>query len=146
MPLKFFMAVLFISMLIAVRQEAFSQDKATLQFEIHKLQFEGNRTYGSDELRKVVLTKETPGLFSKLLFGGEPEFLDHDIVQADLERLKEFYQDQGYFEAAVRESLAYDTTRTLVSVTFFIQENRPSLIDSLEILGLSELSPELLQT
>lgn len=153
MHFKFDTLILLVALSVTVERDAFGQEEAPAQFEVHRIRFSGNETFDTDQLEEGMLTNETSGLISRFFynifgekFGGKPQYVDLDILRADLERLKVFYQDHGYFDAVVLDSLAYDTARTSVDIEVLIQENRPSRIDKLDYRGFSELPPELFQT
>lgn len=135
-----------------MNSNALGQEMGPRQFEIDEIIFDGNAAFKANELREIIVTKETPGAISKFFynifgetFGTKPQYFDGDLLFADIQRLKMFYQDHGYFGSMIRESLAYDTARARVTITFLIQENQPSKVDSLEYRGLSTVAPEIIQ-
>ena len=66
---------------------------------IKKITFEGNRTYTSKQLKKIMETSEK-GFFSWLTSTGE---LDRENLKQDAVKLAAFYQNNGYVQAKVGE-------------------------------------------
>ncbi|HEV8539212.1 MAG TPA: BamA/TamA family outer membrane protein, partial [Bacteroidota bacterium] len=112
-------------------------------FEVDKIQFKGNDTYDAGVLRKVITMRETPGSFSQFFYrtfgeklGSKPEYFDKPMVDADLQRLGEFYQRHGFYQTIISNEFIFDTSRYRVNILFTIQENKRSFIDSVRYSGL----------
>ncbi|HEX9006698.1 MAG TPA: POTRA domain-containing protein, partial [Bacteroidota bacterium] len=118
------------------------------QAEIGSIHFEGNATLSSAELRQQLATRETPGFFNKFLYksiseklGRKDEFFNPILVGADIGRLKKYYENRGFFNAAVDTLLAFAPDGAEVDITFRIKEGYRSLIDSLVYRGIPD-APE----
>ena len=108
--------------------------------------FEGNTIASESRLRTQIKSKQ--GVV--WLFGGE---LDRKQIEADKERLEEYYRDLGFFRARVGclvEEHSYSEYRDWVTLKFVIDEGpRYSIrnlsvvgnkrVDASELLGLIEL-------
>jgi outer membrane protein insertion porin family len=64
---------------------------------IHAIRFEGNATFKSKELMKVIKTRPK-NMLSFLTKAGR---LENDQIDADLVALREFYQDHGYIDVEI---------------------------------------------
>jgi outer membrane protein insertion porin family len=129
---------------------AHAQNSVPVKFEVDKILFVGNSSVESDELLDVIYTRETPGAISQFLygifgekFGSKSVVFDPGLISADVEKLKDFYQGRGFFDVQVRDSISHDTTKSLVTVWFIIDEGQPSIIESLEYRGLGNLPRNL---
>ena len=134
-------ALMLLSTLIAAPAAAHAQNVACEQGrkEVRSLRFEGNRTFGSDELSARVLT--TPSSFAKrhLRLFGTPRCYPSEGLEPDVRALTLFYKNNGFYEAQV-DTLVREIGPNGVAVTFRIVEGAPILIDSLSITGLDSVA------
>ncbi len=120
------------------------------EFEVRSVAFVGNDNISSTTLETHILTKETPSWFWQFLskissnLGSPPVYYDPFAFAADMTRLKEFYKDQGFFEATVDTLSRFDLEGKKVDLAFRIAEGRRSFIDTLRFQGLENL-PSVLQ-
>ncbi|MEE9224772.1 MAG: BamA/TamA family outer membrane protein [Bacteroidota bacterium] len=119
-------------------------------YEVKKVEFEGNKTFDDDLLVGLLQTKESPGWFPKFLhkkisrkLGSPPELYNPAALQADVARLRQFYWDNGFVNARVTTSAPFDTSSRSVKLTFFIEENRRSLIDSVGYIGIENVADDV---
>jgi outer membrane protein assembly factor BamA len=120
-----------------------AQMTAPAGFELASIAFEGNATLSRNELVSQLVSKETPGFFSKFLhntisekLGRKNEFLNTVTLGADVKRLKAFYENRGFSEVTIDTALAFDIGSSKVDVTIRINEGYRSLVDSLVYLGI----------
>jgi translocation and assembly module TamA len=111
--------------------------------EIRALDFEGNDALPTSQLETQVTTRETPGFLNKFLhssiseaLGRKDEFFDPVRLGEDLQRLRGFYQDNGFFAATVDTLLTFSDDGTGVDIAFRIKEGYRSVIDTLTYRGL----------
>jgi len=119
-------------------------------YEVKKVEFEGNKTFDDGLLVGLLQTKESPGWFPKFLhkkisrkLGSPPELYNPAALQADVARLRQFYWDNGFVNARVTTSAPFDTSSRSVKLTFFIEENRRSLVDSVEYIGIENVADDV---
>jgi outer membrane protein assembly factor BamA len=135
----------------AFGQTADQAAPAPPRFEINSVSFEGNQTLSGAELQAQLTTRSTPGLFGKLLssisqnMGPPDEFLDLAALSGDLERLRTYYESRGFSETDIDTTLEYDHDDLEVDITIRIEEGYRSIVDSLQIRGLEEASPLILE-
>jgi len=117
--------------------------------EVKQLAFEGNTTYSAKELTRAILTKPTscrtflfifPFPFCPLTnwgFAHSREYLDEGELPRDVLRLSLFYRQRGYRQVAVDTVVQRGDAEA--TVTFQVQENEPTVISSLEVLGTEDV-------
>ncbi|HET6576618.1 MAG TPA: outer membrane protein assembly factor BamA [Fimbriiglobus sp.] len=81
-------------------------------YQIGAVRIDGNKAFGEDRLRKV--TKLRPG-----------QRYDRDVVQADLERIKQLYGNGGYDVQAVEGVFAVPDRPGVVNVHYQVLEPSP---------------------
>lgn len=120
--------------------------------EIRTVQFFGNSVFDDDEIREVMLTQETPSVLSKFLYnvfgevlGSRPQFYMRDLLLLDIQKILQFYRENGYFETRIRDSVTVDTADARADILLFIEEGRPSYVDSLRFRGLEHIPDEVMR-
>ena len=119
------------------------------ELEITDLRFEGNETFRDDVLLTVMRTKETPAGFWQFLYkiseklGDQPEYFDPLAFDQDYTRLREFYQNQGFYKARIDTSLRIQSDRKAIELSIKIQEGPRSLIDTIQYIGFEDLPSDL---
>ena len=105
---------------------------------VERLTFEGNRAFSDDQLEAVIVTEATGWLP-----WAEPRFFNRSEFEADLRRLKAFYDDRGYPDAAI-SALGVDFTgdKTGVRLRIGIAEGAPTIVQAVEIEGIEALTAE----
>jgi outer membrane protein insertion porin family/translocation and assembly module TamA len=106
--------------------------------EVRELHFVGNRAFSGDELAQHVAT--TPSSFTRRVFRivGTRRCLEPDVgVGSDVQRLREFYKNQGYYDTAVDTLVRGDSAQ--LAITFVINEGQPLTVDTLQITGLDSV-------
>jgi len=121
------------------------------KFEINSIAFQGNSTLTGAELLAQMTMQETPGFFGKFLssisqnIGPPDEFLDPAVLSGDLDRIRKYYESRGFSEARIDTVLGYDVEDREVDITFRVEEGYRSIVDSLEIRGLEDASPLIIE-
>ena len=91
-----------------------------------------------------MLTRTTPGFLNKFLhntisekLGRKDEFLSLLTLDADVKRIRSYYEKRGFFSAAIDTSLAFHGEGGgSVDITLRVSEGYRSRIDSLSYFGL----------
>ncbi|HTO95067.1 MAG TPA: POTRA domain-containing protein, partial [Bacteroidota bacterium] len=127
----------------AVLSAAAQTPPPAARYEIARLAFEGNAALTANELQGQMTTRETPGFLSRFLhntisekLGRKNEYLSLPTLAADLRRLRTYYENRGFFGAAIDTQLAYRRDEGEVDVTIRIAEGYRALIDTLAYLGI----------
>ncbi len=106
--------------------------------EVRRVDFQGNKAYDDATLERQVAT--TPSSWSRRhgLPLGQRRCLDSLEFQRDILRLRSFYYQHGYRNAAVDTSLSV-LGPDVVGLTFQVREGEPMRIDTLNVLGLDSV-------
>jgi len=115
--------------------------------EVASLAFEGNRVVRSSDLELAILTRSTECVSGALLpfcwagagFAIDRYYRSPRSFAQDVARIKVFYYARGYTEATV-DTVVTHKDDGAVDITFRIEEGLPIRVDSLEVLGLEEVS------
>lgn len=97
---------------------------------VEEIIFQGNKTFSSKELSKVITTTEK-GLFSWFTESG---VLKRNQVKEDADRLNAFYQNHGFVEAQVGEPVIANNEDAL-TVTFQIKEGDRYKVGLVDVSG-----------
>lgn len=105
-----------------------------IQFTLNQLRFEGVKSVSKKELAKT-LAVQAPPLWKFWL--KRPVFTAED-VQDDVLRIKQFYQDRGYYHTDVEHRIEPVETGTIPAppathVIFTISEGPPVLVETIDI-------------
>ena len=135
---------------------------------VRRVDFEGNALFGDEELAEKVQTSPNrrflglPGLTwwrwiyslgasgalgervgrALMRTGEAPAYLEEDVLRADVERLRVFYQQEGFREAQVTARVDTLAGNERADVTFRIRPGRPTYIRRVQYEGLGRLAPE----
>lgn len=109
----------------------FSSVHAQVNYQVYKINFQGNKTFKKNVLVENISIYEL-NFIERLFRRKEPSFYNEVMIQADVERLIRFYQSQGFLYVNVK-LLPPDINeeKHRVNVTFDITENDPILVDSI---------------
>lgn len=122
---------------------------------VRKVRFTGNNNVSNRALRTLVRTRTnreflgiprfTPWYYIHNVFGvGEsPSLLNREVVSTDMDRIRIYYENFGFFDVSVDTTIVeYRTNR--VEVSFIIREGPMSRINSVSYTGLPDFDdPEL---
>ena len=127
-------AILACASLAAGARPACAQE-AKRDVKVKSVDFEGNQTFPASALKTVIQTREASWWpWSRF----QP--FDQRRVDADVLRLRAFYQDRGFADVSVRlGDPAVSTDGSAISIQFVIAEGAPVLIRALTIEGLDTL-------
>jgi outer membrane protein insertion porin family len=130
--------------------EADGPEQASDRWEISSIEFEGNNTLPSSELRSVLVTRETPGWFNKFLYnsisqklGSKNEYYNAVVFAGDLDRLAKYYKNRGFLAVRIDTQFVFSPDGSSVDITIDIHEGYRSIIDTLTYRGILD-APETL--
>jgi outer membrane protein insertion porin family len=114
--------------------------------EVEDVEFEGNLAFTDDSLRIAIVNRETSCRRILVVFcwlgfpfADDKEYLLPRELPSDMLRLKIYYYERGYREAAIDTAIARDPELDETTLTFNIAEGQPILIDSLIFFGADVL-------
>ncbi len=115
-----------------------------MQYEVNRIFITGNRFLVKSVILESLTIKESPGAISKFLynvfgdkFGSKAEYFSQEIFEADIERLKLSYNDNGFFDASIRYSISEAKKKNSIDISIHIEENKQAYIDSVEYRGIN---------
>jgi outer membrane protein assembly complex protein YaeT len=100
-------------------------------FQVKSAKFTGNESFSPAALLKNMETQPDHWYYRLPIF-SRPEKISRATVEKDLQRLKRFYQSEGYFAATVTLTEFKILEKQRVAIQFAITENKPSQIDSVQ--------------
>lgn len=100
--------------------------------------FEGNRFWNDGDLRKNLISKERI-----LIFGG---IYNPDTLPADIEAVKQFYRNVGFFDVDVTAVPLFSKDRAHVNLHFKIQEGMQYAVREIRYQGNSIVSTQRLKS
>ncbi len=132
--------ILLIIYVLILSSAVFAQEPG-VRYELNSINFKGNDAFSSSTLQDVIYSEETPWWFWKFLnsftsLGKEPVYFDSNYISIDLKALKEFYTNNGFFEAKVSYNYDVDTADAEVNLNYIINENDPAINRNLTVLGI----------
>ena len=123
---------------------------------VRRVRFTGNHNISNRSLATLVRTRTnreflgiprfTPWYYIWQVFGvGEaPRLLDHEMVSNDVDRIRLYYENLGFFEAEVDTNII-EFRDNRYEVSFLIREGPASRINSVSYTGLPEFDEENLR-
>ncbi len=110
--------------------------------DVEEILFTGNDSFSDDELRSLIATDESSlGFFVWLIGQSEHRYFDFRTMLDDVEVIKKFYRNNGFFEARVAGRYERTEDNSAVQVYFDLDEGRSSYVDSIAYRRLQELPP-----
>jgi len=138
-------AAVFFLLSIAVPRVVLAQDiscdRGDSTKEVRALKFEGNATFNDDELSaRVIVTASsfTHRYFRWLFNAGAARCLPEGGLSDDVERLKNFYKNNGFYETKVEPTVT-PIGQDQVDVIFKITEGPPLRANTFVITGLDSV-------
>ncbi len=157
LPFLFLIAIVFVNEPLSAQQsEELTAEEITDSDEsgvIRRLRFTGNRNVSNSALTTLVRTRTnreflgirrfTPWYYIWQVFGvGEsPSLLDREVVANDIERIKLYYENLGFFEVEVDTSII-EFRDNRYEVSFLVREGAQSSIRSVSYTGIPEFEQE----
>ncbi len=106
---------------------------------VANLGFEGNQAFSSGRLSDVIVTRT-----SGRLPWARPRYFNRSVFEADLARIKSFYDDRGYPDARVTSTdVTFNEKRDAVRLRVHIDEGTPLLVERVAFTGLDQAPPEV---
>lgn len=116
-------------------------------YELNEIKFEGNSMISDGELEQIIFSRESPNWFYQFLdnlgLGESAVYFDSLLVPSDLQALRSFYLDQGFFESEISANYNIIDDSTSAELIFTINEDEPVLLESFDVMGLRELDPNI---
>ncbi len=98
------------------------------------IQFEGNRSIARGELLSKIATSPSSGFFTKT-----PRYYDADLFAVDLKRIVRWYNEKGFYEAAIAGVDEERDSDGRVTVRVRIEEGRRAIVRKMDLEGLDAI-------
>jgi outer membrane protein insertion porin family len=124
---------------VAVAAAASSACHEEGDVRVANVSFEGNRAFKTGQLQQVIVTRATGWLP-----WARPSYFNRAVFDADLARVKAFYDDRGYPNARVTAAdVAFNDARDAVRLRIQIDEGAPLIVERVAFTGLDQAPPEV---
>ena len=97
------------------------------RLRVGKISVVGNKSIPAKRIVKVMRTNRGNFLF--------PGYLKEDVLDEDMDRVKSFYQKNGYVDVVVDKKVQYDEKNKLVNITVEVQEGKKYVVGEVKIEG-----------
>jgi len=97
---------------------------------IKEIVFEGNKTFSSKRLAKIITTKRRK--FPRFVFAGK---FDKSKFEEDVDNIKAFYGSGGWLDADVKWKEKYSSDHTKMFIHVLIDEGERYYVDNVNIKG-----------
>lgn len=118
---------------------------------VNSISFEGNKTFTGKNLRDIMLTRQSPAAVWRFLYGfghligDSAQYLDPLVLRADLQRIRQFYLDNGFRYVQVDSSLNYDLKDASVDITVKIKEGPAAYVTAVKYHGVADTTKKFNQ-
>jgi outer membrane protein assembly complex protein YaeT len=107
------------------------------EWRVDKIEISGNQRFSDSQLLAEMVTQARPWY----RFWEERPLFDTVTFATDLDRLRRFYQSEGYYKNLITHDLDADDTRGLVNLHIYIEETSPVLVSQV-LIEVEAESPE----
>lgn len=118
--------------------------------EITDLQITIDKDFSEDQVGNDLVTTETPWgvwiFFNENItqnLGAPRSYFDPLIFYNDIVHLYDYFSDQGYFKVRIDTMLQFKDSARFVDISISVAVGERSMIDTLSMLGLDGLNPDL---
>jgi len=122
-----------------VEQSQTPENNRKPQLQVRSIQFEGNKTIPSSDLKKILSTKEM-----KFRWFFKAPF-DEAVFSKDLERIQQFYVSQGFYHMRLISHEIQPLVGNNVRILIRLEEGPPMMVSGLD-LKIDGPSPEKWRT
>jgi outer membrane protein insertion porin family len=99
------------------------------EWRVEKIEISGNQRFPDSQLLTEMVIQARPWY----RFWEERPVFDPVTFATDLDRLRRFYQSEGYYKSRITHDIDPDETRALVSLEIYVEENSPVVISQVLI-------------
>jgi outer membrane protein assembly complex protein YaeT len=99
------------------------------EWRVDKIEISGNEHFSDSQVMAEMITQARPWY----RFWEERPLFDPVTFATDLDRLRRFYEAEGYYLSRITHDLAVDEARGLVSPQIYVEENRPVVISQVDV-------------
>ncbi|HET9885524.1 MAG TPA: POTRA domain-containing protein, partial [Candidatus Binatia bacterium] len=107
------------------------------EWRVEKIEISGNQRFPDNQLLTEMVIQARPWY----RFWEERPLFDPLTFATDLDRLRRFYQSEGYYKSRITHNIDADETRGLVSLKIYVEENSPVVISQV-LIEVNDESPD----
>lgn len=107
------------------------------EWRVEKIEISGNQRFPDNQLLTEMVIQARPWY----RFWEERPLFDPLTFATDLDRLRRFYQSEGYYKSRITHNIDPDETRGLVSLEIYVEENSPVVISQV-LIEVNDESPD----
>jgi translocation and assembly module TamA len=111
--------------------------------EVDAIDIEGAIAISEHDILEKIVTSESSWVPHWVPFLGKAAWFDEGSWQADLRRIRRFYEASGYYQARVLDDHATEVRPGHVRLLVKVREGLPARLTSLTIEGVDGVAPEL---
>jgi outer membrane protein assembly complex protein YaeT len=125
------LSALAIWLILACRASAIQVEELdpSREWRVEKVEISGNQRFPDSQLLTEMVIQARPWY----RFWEERPLFDPVTFATDLDRLRRFYQSEGYYKSRITHNIDPDETRSLVSLEIYVEENSPIVISQVLI-------------
>ena len=125
------LSALAIWLILACRASAIQVEELdpSREWRVEKVEISGNQRFPDSQLLTEMVIQARPWY----RFWEERPLFDPVTFATDLDRLRRFYQSEGYYKSRITHNIDPDETRGLVSLEIYVEENSPIVISQVLI-------------
>lgn len=144
--------ITFLLLLLLLCCSSFAQS-GDRKVEVNDIDITVDGPMSTQEILNQMTTLESP--FSVWIFlneniyqkiGAPREYFDPFLFKQDINLIRSYLRDNGYFRAEIDTTLMFSSDGRAVDIGIFVRMNELSLIDSVSILGLENVPPEIINS
>lgn len=114
-----------------------------MQFELTKINFEGNSNIPSKVLSSILKSKESPNNIFQFInkftsLGAPPVYIDFSLVETDTRNITALYNSRGFFKTRVDYYYSLDSANLSADLTYLVAEGPQAVMGKVKLHGLSE--------
>ena len=106
---------------------------------LKKIHWVGNQAFSSDVLEKQ-LEMHTVNSFQRIILRKKPSAFSADLLSHGIERLRRFYQAEGFLHIKIDSELKVDHERQHVELTLKLQEGEPVRVSKVSAVLVADSS------
>jgi len=118
----------------AIQVEALDPSR---EWRVEKIEISGNQHFPDNQLLTEMVIQARPWY----RYWEERPLFDPLTFATDLDRLRRFYQSEGYYKSRITHNIDPDETRGLVSLEIYVEENSPVVISQV-LIEVNDESPD----
>jgi outer membrane protein insertion porin family len=102
------------------------------EWRLAALEFRGNESLPTDELRRAMVTKPRPWYMAWRFWQPLPDF-DPITFRADLDRLRQLYRNRGYYAARIDHDVELPAEGNAVRAVVYVTQGTPVYVESVSV-------------